>query len=129
MAASHLYLSTETNKSTGAKLRTKLLYIYTRVEHALRARIGPWALVGPPLGLPLGPDPSPGPSPGPWWGPAGIGPCGALGPSGPSPGPSLGPWALPWALREPCGDRALAEPLQICKRKYFQRLKTLNMSI
>ena len=45
--------------------------------------IGPWALVGPPLGPPLGLGPFPGPwwgpagiglSPGPWWGPAGIGP-------------------------------------------------------
>ena len=45
MAVSHLYLSTETNKSTRAKLQNKL-YIYTRVERALRARIGPWALVG-----------------------------------------------------------------------------------
>ena len=44
--------------------------------------IGPWALVGPPLGSPLGPGPSPGPFPGLWWGPAGIGPCGALGPGG-----------------------------------------------
>ena len=48
MAASHLYLSTETKKSTGSKLRTKL-YIYTRVERALRTRIGPWALVCPPF--------------------------------------------------------------------------------
>ena len=53
------------------------------------ARIGPWALPWA-----LGPGPSPGPSPGPWWGPAGIGPCGAL----------------PWALVGPCGDRALRGP-------------------
>ena len=73
MVASHLYLSTETNKSTGAKLRTKL-YIYTRVERALRARIGPWALVGPSLG----------PSPGPWGLPWALrGPCGDRALSGP----------------------------------------------
>ena len=72
------------------------IYIYARVERALRACIGPWALVAP--------------CPGPWWGPgpsgnlAGIGPCGALGPSGALP------WALPWALRGPCGDRALRGP-------------------
>ena len=70
MATSHLYLSTETNKSTGAKLRTTL-YIYTRLERALRARIGPQA-----LGSPLGP----GPSPGLWWGFAGMGPCEGPGP-------------------------------------------------
>ena len=40
------------------------IYIYTRVEPALRARIGPWALVGPPPGPPLGPALSPVP----WWG-------------------------------------------------------------
>ena len=45
----------------------------TRVERALRARIGPWALVGPPLGPPLIPGPSPGLSL-PW---ALAGPCGA----------------------------------------------------
>ena len=39
------------------------IYIYTSVERALRARIGEWALVGPPLGPPLGPGLSPGPSP------------------------------------------------------------------
>ena len=41
------------------------IYIYTRVERALRAPIGPWALAGTP----------PGPSPGPSGGSAGIGPC------------------------------------------------------
>ena len=58
--------------------------------------IRPWALVGPPLGPQLGPPLGPGPSPGLWWGPAGIGPCGALGPS------AALPRALPWALRGPC---------------------------
>ena len=70
------------------------IYIYTRVERALRARIGPWALGPGPWALPwaLGPPLGPGgalrgsgpagPSPGPWWSPAGIGPCGALGPGG-----------------------------------------------
>ena len=43
------------------------IHVYTRVERALRARTGPWALVGPPLG--------PWPSPGPSGGPAEIGPC------------------------------------------------------
>ena len=79
MAASHLYLSTESNKSIGSKLRTKL-DIYSRIERALRARIEPWALVGP------------------------------------SPGRSPGPWALTWTLRGPCGNRALAGPLQIRKK-------------
>ena len=37
------------------------------------------------------------------------------------------PWALPWALIGPCGDRALAGPLQIHKSSYFQPLKTLNI--
>ena len=59
----------------------------------------------------------------PWWGPAGIGPCGALGPSGALLG--SGP-AGPWALVGPCGDRALVGPLQIHKNVYFQPLKTLN---
>ena len=43
-----------------------------------RARIGPWALVGPPLGPPLGP--------GPWalpW--ALVGPCGDRALRGPGP--------------------------------------------
>ena len=56
-------------------------YIY-KVERALRARIGPWALVGPPLGPPRGP--------GPWalpW--ALVGPCGISGPPGGLPG--IGP--------------------------------------
>ena len=100
-------------------------YIYTRVLRALRARTGPWALVGPPLG-------PGGPSPGPWWAlpwaPVGpplgpgearalvgppLGPGGAPGPAGPphlgpegAPGPD-GPFPrtleglLPWALRVP----------------------------
>ena len=54
MAASHLYLSTETNRSTGAKLQDKL-YMYTTVERALCAGIGPWALIGPSPGPSLGP--------------------------------------------------------------------------
>ena len=111
-----------------------IYYIHTRVERALRPRIGPWAL----MGSPLGPGPSPVPSPGPWWGHAeALGPpepCGdrALREPwelvGPSPGPSPGPWALPWALRGPCGDRALAAPQQIRKKYHSQRLKSLNVS-
>ena len=72
------------------------IYIFTRDNSALRARIGPWALVGPPLGSPLGPGPPPGPPLGPP-----LGPGGALRGSGP---------AGPWALVGPCGDRALREP-------------------
>ena len=87
----------------------------------LRARIGPWALVGPPLGWALfltlpwasvGPCRGPGPSgglsgdqalQGPWallplGPPLGPGPAETLGPSGALP------WALPWALVGPCGE-------------------------
>ena len=118
MAASHLYLSTETNQSTGTKLRTTLC-IYTRVERALRARIGPWPLVGPSRGLSLGAG---GSLRGPWalvgapW--ALVGPCGyrAL------------PWALPWALWGPCGDRALSGSQHIRKTKHVQRLETFTIS-
>ena len=76
------------------------MYMYTRVERALRTRIGPWGLVGPPLGPPLGPGPSPWPSPGPSWGPAGAlgspGPCGDRALRGPSPGLSPGLSPGPW---------------------------------
>ena len=64
MAASHLYLSTETNKSTGAKLRSKL-YITLETSARVARAPGPGLLWGPPLGPPLGPGPSPGPSAGP----------------------------------------------------------------
>jgi len=93
----------------------------------------PWALPWA-LGLPLGPGLSPGPSPGPWWSLAEA--LGAL--------PWALPWALglplgsplgtggalrtPWALRGPCGDRALLEPLQIHKNSCFQLLKTFTIS-
>ena len=60
----------------------------------------PWALVGPCRDRALR-------GPGPWWGPVGIGPCGALRPSGALRG--SGP-AGPWALVGPCGDRALRGP-------------------
>ena len=87
----------------------------------------PWALgppLGPPLGLPLGPPlGSPlGPPLGPGGALRGSGPARALGPSGAlrgsGPARALGPsGALPWALRGPCGDRALSGPQQIRKEK------------
>ena len=69
------------------------IYIYTRVERALRARIGPRALVGPPLGSPMGP------------------PLGS--PLGPPLGPLLGSGGALrrlWALCGSCGDWALQGP-------------------
>ena len=96
----------------------------------------PWALVGPCGDRALR-------GPGPWWGPAGIGPCGAPGPggalreSGPAApwalvapcGDRALPWALPWALRGPCGDRALSGPLQIHKKEILPTSENIKYLI
>ena len=74
------------------------IFIYTRVGRALRARIGPWALVGPFLGAPLGPGLSPGLPLGPPRGSSDALRAGELDPSGVSPEP----W---WSHVEPCGGR------------------------
>ena len=64
------------------------IYIYTRIERALRAHIGPWALVGTPLGppqAPFGPQPSK-----PLWDPSLEGPFWPPSFEGPFWAPSLG---------------------------------------